>query len=273
MFLKDGSTARGRVTTSSGAVAVSSPSGTIVTPMDGFTHVWRDGDKSPGDIAADALRRRWAYELAFDLNGRQGNSDRFFLGLSGRATVAGPDDKLVFYGSFSQADENGEKSQDEGRAGVDYTNLFSQKFSWYLRTELGYDKVRDLDLRSNSAAGLGYNVIKKEDQSLEFRAGVSYRFENYGTGEDFDSAGLDLGVMHSLQFTFGQMRNSLSYTPAFSDFGNFVASHESVLEMPFSGKRDIRLRVGVKNDYTSEPPPGLVKHDWSYFSSLVFTWK
>jgi hypothetical protein len=31
--------------------------------------------------------------------------------------------------------------------------------------------------------------------------------------------------------------------------------------------------MGLKNDYTSQPPPGLKSHDWSYFSSLVFVWK
>jgi hypothetical protein len=276
--LADGSTQLGRIAAAGGGLAVSSASGTVATTAAGVTNIWLQGAKSPADRAADALRRTWVYEAAFDLNGRQGNKDRLFFGLSGRATLAGPDDRLVFFGNFSQAEENSVDSQDEAKVGVDYTNLFSPRFSWYARTELGYDKIKDLDLRSQTAFGFGYSMIKKPNQTLDARGGVSYRFESYPTGEDgidrdFDAAGLDLGLLHTCTFSFGKMINTVTFTPAFSDFGNYVLNHESVLELPFSGKRDIRLRMGLKNDYTSQPPPGLKSHDWSYFSSLVFVWK
>jgi hypothetical protein len=272
--LKDGSTQHGRVLTEGDGLSVSSASGTIVTPTDGITYIWLEGTKSPSDRAADALRRKWVYEVAFDLNGRQGNKDRFYFGTTGRATLKGPDDRLVFYGNYSKADENGNTSQDEAKAGIDYTNNFSPKLSWYARTELGYDKVKNLDLRSWSAAGMGYNLVKKEKWNMEGRLGVSYRFESYpDPTPDFDAAGLDMGLINTYKFGFGEMNNVITFTPAFSDFGNYVITHVSTIEMPFSGKQDIRLRLGLKNDYTSQPPAGLKSHDWSYFTSLVFTWK
>lgn len=271
--LDDGNTVQGRIEKSGRALRVTGTSGSMETETDAIAHIWHAGEKSPAERAADLLRRRWTYEAALDLNSKQGNADRFYFGASAKATLQGESDRLFFYGAYAQADDNGETSQDEGKAGGDYSNFFSEKWSWYVRTELAFDKIRDLDLRSQSGFGIGYTAIKKEQQSLELRGGLSYRFENYGAGEDFDSAGLDLGLLHSYIFSWGKLSNSLTYTPAFSDFGNFVVVHESALELPLLAGQSWKLRLGLKNDYTSEPPEGLKKHDWSYFTQLVFSWQ
>lgn len=270
--LENGNSIKGTVATDATGVQVSGQSSELQTSIADITAVWRDGDMSPADKAAAALERKWTYQAAFDLNGRQGNSDRVFLGVTARAELQGPDDRLIFLGNYSQAEENGAKTEDQGKFGIDYSNFFSKRFSWYVRTELGFDGTKDLDLRSQTAAGIGYSIIKRETQSLETRAGISYRFENYGTGTDFDSAGLDLGLIHTYALKWGKMRNSLTFTPSFDDFSNFVLLHDSSLELPIGTGEFWRMRFGIKNDYTSEPPPGLVKHDWTYYSQISLTW-
>ncbi len=271
--LTDGNAVQGRIEKAGTALRVAGTTGAMQTQPASIAHIWLPGDKSPAERAADALRRKWTYTAAFDLNGRQGNSDRFFIGTSGRATLQGEDDRLVFFANYSRADENDNTTQDEGKAGVDYSNFFTEKTSWYVRTELGFDKTKFLDLRSQSAAGLGYSWIKTARQSLEVRGGLSYRFENYSTGLDFDSVGLDTGLIHSYVFEWGKLTNELTWTPSFDDFGNFVITHESAVELPLAAGKAWKLRVGLKNDYTSEPPAGLTKHDWTYFTQLVFTWQ
>ena len=149
--------------------------------------------------------------------------------------LTGPDDRLAFYASLGQAEENENQTQDDGKAGVDYSNNVSEKFYWYARTELGFDRVKDIDLRSKSAAGFGYNWINNDKQSLEARAGISYRFENYADSSDFSSVGLDFGLIHTYDFGWGFMSNVLTWTPSFEDFsGNYVIDHRSTLRS--SGK-------------------------------------
>lgn len=271
--LKDGNTVQGRVEKSGDGLRIAGTSGTLQTQPDAISAVWHQGEKSPADKAADALRRQWAYSLAFDLNGKQGNSDRLFVGLSARAELKGAEDRLIFYGNYARAEENSAVAQDEGKGGVDYSNYFTPLASWYVRTEIGYDHTKDLSLRSQSAVGLGRTFIKKPNQTFEGRLGVSYRFENYNPGTDFSSAGLDVGFLHSLTFSWGKMNNSLTYTPAFRNFSNYVITHESALELPTVWGDTLKIRLGIKNDYTSKPPPGLKRHDWSYLSQLVFTWR
>lgn len=272
--LKDGTSTKGTLGTSGAALQVATPTGTLSTQTSAVAALWRDGDKSPADKALDALRRKWAYQVAFDLNGKKGNTDRMFIGTDFRATLASPSDSLAFYGRYARGEEEGNVTQDEARGGVDYSNNFTDKMSWYVRTELGFDRTKQLDLRSQTAVGLGYNLIKKSNQSLVGRVGVNYRYEAY---EDplpsFDSAGLDLGLIHSYGFEWGRMTNTITMTPAFDDFANYVLLHESAVEMPIGAGQFWKLRFGIRNDYTSEPPnPALKKHDWSYFTQLVLTW-
>jgi putative salt-induced outer membrane protein YdiY len=271
--LADGNTVQGRIEKAGEALRVTGTTGAMQTQTGSIAHIWQPGDKSPAERAADALRRRWVYEAALDLNGKKGNSDRLFFGVSGKATLQGEADRLFFYGAYAKAEDNDLTSQDELKLGGDYSNFFTDKMSWYVRTELGYDKTKALDLRSQSAAGVGYTVIKNANQSLELRGGLSYRFENYSVGNDFDSIGLDLGLLHSYVFTWGKMTNSITLTPSFDDFANYVLIHESALELPVASGQSWKLRLGLKNDYTSEPPLGLKKHDWSYFTQLVYSWK
>ena len=271
--LKNGDRVKGWITKGESNLSVVGDNGTFRADPGAIVSLWREGDKSPAQRQAESLTRRWAYELGVDLNGKRGNSERLFFGVRGRAEMKTVQDRLFFYGSYAQADDSGRKTQDEGKFGVDYSNYFVPPWSWYVRQELGFDGTKDLDLRSQTAVGIGRSLLKKANHTLEARVGIAYRFENYGNGTDFDSAGLEFGVLHSFSLRFGKMNNSLTVTPSFDNFNNYVLTHESSLEIPVAQSEAWKIRLGVKNDYTSRPPNGLKPHDWSYISQLVFTWR
>jgi hypothetical protein len=273
--LKDGTTTKGALDTSGSTLRVNTPTGVLSTQTAAVTAVWRDGDKSPADKALDALRRKWTYQVGFDLNGKKGNTDRMFLGTDFMAVLKSPADRLAFYGRYARGEEEDTVTQDEAKGGVDYTNYFSERVSWYVRTELGFDRTKDLDLRSQTAAGLGYSFFKRSNWTMEGRAGLNYRFESYAPPlEDFDSAGLDFGFINRYDFSWGKMTNLVTLTPSFDDFANYVLLHESAIEMPIGTAKFWKLRFGIRNDYTSEPPnPALKSHDWSYFTQLILNWE
>lgn len=272
--LKNGTSTKGELETSGSTLHVSTPTGVLSTETAAVTALWRDGDKSPTDKALDALRRKWTYQVAFDLNGKNGNTERMFIGTDFQAVLKSSDDRLAFYGRYARGKEEDQVTQDEGKGGVDYSNFFTDRMSWYVRTELGFDRTKDLDLRSQTAAGLGYHFKKSEKWTLEGRVGLNYRYESYAPPlEDFDSAGIDLGLLNRYEFSWGRITNTITMTPAFDDFSNYVLLHESAVEMPIGAGQFWKLRFGIRNDYTSDPPnPDLEKHDWTYFSQLVLSW-
>ncbi len=269
--LESGTVLEGTLTSQNGEVQISGADGRLTTSVPRIAAIWPAGAKDPR-IAA--LERSWAYEAAVDIAGKSGNSEQLGTQVSGRATLKTDRDTLQFYTAYNRQVTDDVKAADEFKAGVDYANNFSGKRSWYVRTEGGFDRVKDIDLYNVSAVGLGYDFIKEPNHTLTGRAGISYRYEGYGNpaSEDVSSAGLDLGLNHEWTFTNSRIINRLSIVPTFDDFGNFRLTHESFYEIPLSIPA-WKLRIGISNDYNSEPGFGVEELDTSYFTRLVLTWK
>jgi hypothetical protein len=267
--LASGTRVDGKVTgAAGGALQISGAEGTMSTTVDKVAASWAAGGVDP------AVARDWLFEAAVDIAGKTGNKEQLATGFSFRATLAGAQDTLQFYSGYDRQVSDGVKSADQFKAGVDYANNFSGRKSWYVRNEAGFDRVKDIELYNVSAAGLGYDFIKEPTQLLTGRAGLSFRYAGYKNPltEDVKSAGLDFGLNHRLQLGNSAIVNRLSYVPTFEDFGNFVLTHESTYEVPLVGTQ-WKLRMGVANDYNSQPGRGVDKLDTTYFTRLVLNWK
>lgn len=267
--LVSGSAVLGKVVGNGDGIRIESANGHVSSATTGVVAVWRQGADSP---EVRARTRKWAYEAGLAINGRTGGSEKFAGALGFKATLESKQDKLVFSLAAEKAEDNGVETANRQFAGVDYSSFFSERGLWYARTSVEKDTIKALDLRSSTAFGVGHKLIKKEFQDLEFRVGLSYIYETYANGTQFDSPGLDLALIHAYQFKNGKMSNSLSYTPAFEDFGNYRLHHESTYEMPITASL-WKLKMGIINDYTSMPQPGIERLDTLYFTSLILSWQ
>jgi hypothetical protein len=269
--LAGGTTMEGTVSaTPDGRLAITGQDGTITTTVDKVAATWAPGQRDP---AVAQLLRRWRYEASLDVTGKTGNSEQLGYGGGVKGTLSGPEDTLILYSDFSYQRTNGVKSQDRLRVGFDYSSYLTERVTWYARDEGGYDNVKDIVFYNVAAAGLGYDFIKNPPrQKLTGRTGISYRFEDYGAAatDDVRSAGLDLGLAHVFRFENAVMNNNLTFVPAFDDFANYRAVHDSNLEFPLSG--NWKFRVGVNNDYTSRPSSGVEKLDTTYYGRFVLNW-
>lgn len=269
--LGSGTRVEGRVTGTAEALQIASADGVISTTIGQVAASWAAGVRDPELVA---LERRWGFEASVDISGKSGNSTQLGTAAGFRATLAGPTDVLMFYTAYDRQETDDEKSADQFKAGVDYSNNFSGKYSWYVRDEGGFDRIKDIEFYNVAAAGIGYDFIKNDAQTLTGRAGLSFRNENYDNPltEDVNDAGLDFGLTHSLQRDTWSIVNRLAFVPSFSDFSNFRFTHESFFEIPLTNPR-WKLRFGLANDYNSEPGAGVEELDTSYFTRLVLNWK
>lgn len=254
-----------------GKIQIAGADGVITTSVDKIAATWAPGAKDPAVLA---LEPKWTYEAAADISGKTGNSEEFGSALSGRAKRTGAHDALQFYSAYKRQKSNGTTSADQFKAGVDYANNFSGRKSWYVRDEAGFDRVKDIEFYNVAAVGLGYDFIKEKQQILTGRAGLSHRFESYGNPatDELNSAGLDLGLHHEYTFKTSKMVNDLTFMPAFEDFANYRAVHESYYEIPLAAAQ-WKLRIGVANDYTSQVGAGVEKLDTTYFTRFVLSWQ
>lgn len=270
--LAGGTTMEGTVVaTPDGKIAINGADGTINTTVDKVATTWAPGETDPAVLK---LIRKWRYEVGADISGKTGNSEELSYGGSARAILEGPEDKLMFYASTTYKRTDGVKSDDKLAIGVDYSSYITERVTWYARDEGGYDDGKDIDFYNVAAAGFGYDFIKNPPkQKLTGRLGLSYRYEDYGNPatDDVRSAGLDMGLIHHYRFENAVMNNQITYVPTFNDFENYRFVHDSNLEFPLSGNWN--FRVGVNNDFTSQPGVGVDKLDTTYYGKFVLKWE
>ncbi len=276
--LKAGTQVLGTVAATDAGIAVVAADGQMASSAANVVAVWRPGADSPEVRAAKEAvakaRRGWAYEASAAITGRTGGSEKFAGSVGVKATLEGAQDKLQFYGAVNRAQENGNQTANDWKAGVDYSSFFSSKAVWYARTELAKDKIKAIDLRSNSAFGLGWKLAKTDTRDTEIRFGLGYLYETYTTGApDFESAGLDVAFLNSMTLGWAKMNNAITWTPSFEDFANYRLVHETSFDLPIKTGEFWKLRMGVNNDYQSQPAGGIEKLDTTYFTALILSWK
>ncbi len=270
--LTGGTVMSGRVTpTADGKIQIAGSDGVITTSIEKVTATWAPGTNDP---VLAALATKWTYEATADITGKTGNSEQSGVAVGARAKRTGPTDRLQFYSAYNRQESDGVISADQFKAGFDFSNNFSGRKSWYVRDEAGFDRVKDIELYNLAATGMGYDFVKREKHILTGRAGLAFRYEGYANPatEDVKSFGFDFGLHHEYTFSNAKLINDLTYVPAFNDFSNYRAIHESYFEIPLASPR-WKLRLGVTNDYTSQPGAGVEKLDTTYFTRFVLGWK
>ena len=269
--LATGTTLQGVVSSEAGAVKITGADGQLTTRVEKVAATWAPGQEDPAVVA---LRRHWSYEAAVDVTGKSGNSSQQGTAGSFRATLKAPEDTLLFYTAYDRQVSDGTKSADQFKAGIDYTDNFSGKMSWYVRDEGGFDRIKDINLYNTAAAGLGYDFIKEPKHLLTGRSGLSYRYEDYGnpTRPNLSTLGLDLGINFEWEFATSKFVDRMTCTPSFDDFSNYHFMNEAFYELPLADPM-WKLRLGLSNDYNSKPGPGLKSMDTIYFTRLVLNWK
>lgn len=274
--LAAGSAVLGKVQAADGGIQVVAADGQMNSNTTKVVAVWRAGADSPetqaAKAAAEKAKRHWKYEAAVAINGRTGGAEKFAGAVGLKATLESSEDKLIFNLAAEKAKDNGVETANRQLAGVDYSAFFNPKSVWYARDSIEKDATKSLDLRSTTAFGLGRKLIKKDLQDLEFRFGFSYTYESYANGKSFDSPGLDIAFIHSLQLKNGKLSNAITYTPAFKNFSNYRVHHESTYELPLTASL-WKLKLGIANDYISLPQPGIERLDTLYFTSLILNWE
>lgn len=268
LSLEDGTVVQGPVSGQGGSLVVKGANGTVTSTVASIDETWMPGQKSPSQIAAE---RKWAYEAAFDLTGKSGNKDSTGMGTQFRATLAGEQDTLAFFARANFQEVDGDKSADEARGGVDYANNFGKSYNWYVRTEFGYDAIKDIDQFFTVAAGFGYVFSNTDTRKLNVRAGLGYLSENYGVKPDLSAASFDLGLTHREKLKWGTWTNRATYTPTLEDFGNFRLVYDTSLELPLKSE-GWSVRTGLNFDYNSEVIGTEKELDTTYYIRMVLKW-
>ena len=220
------------------------------------------------------LERKWSLTTGFDLLGKQGNTEELSLGANLIVLRKGPKDELKFNLEYEDREKNAEKTADRIGGGAAYEYFFKDSIGWYLRTELESDDVTAVNIRSTTGAGASYRLLNRDNQTLVARSGLGYRFTDYDIIKEAESSlTLDLGITHKYQFNdFISLDTDIVYVPGIGGSGNNRFVHDSALSLPVGNTSNWTLKMGIKNEYETEPAVP-EKLDTTYYSKMSFSWE
>ena len=220
------------------------------------------------------LERKWSLTTGFDLLGKQGNTEELSLGANLIVLRKGPKDELKFNLEYEDREKNAEKTADRIGGGAAYEYFFKDSIGWYLRTELESDDVTAVNIRSTTGAGASYRLLNRDNQTLVARSGIGYRFTDYDIIKEAESSlTLDLGITHKYQINdFISLDTDIVYVPGIGGSGNNRFVHDSALSLPVGNGSNWTLKMGIKNEYETEPAVP-EKLDTTYYSKMSFSWK
>lgn len=261
------------------ATVIESSVGAIAVPSEKIGNIWAQGADPPEVVEAKKQAEAtlaeyqpdWVTTLEAGVSRQEGNTDN--LEARGRFEVnrTTKRDRLTFYLAANYQEQNSVRSANEYYGGIKYKNLVTDRLFWYTRTELEYDEFENLDLRATAAVGYGYFWIKEETAEFNTRAGLGYRHESYDNGDTNDDFFLDLGydldwdIREWVKFT-----HSVTYSPAFDRFSDYRLNVDTAFLLPLQND-DIALKLGMENDYNSNPQPGIDRLDNKYYANILMT--
>ena len=253
-----------------GGLAITSPKGSFVTPMDKVVESWAAADEDPDVVAR---RRKWTYEAGVDINGRSGTQSQMGEAANFGAKLAGPDDTLKVYTNYVRQETDSQVSADQFKAGIDYADNFTPVSSWYARDEGGFDRVNDISFYDVAAAGYGYDFVKQKDQTFTGRAGLSYRYEEYSAADSpaLSSTGADFELEYTKNFKKAHLHDKIAFVPAFKDLSNYLITHDISYEIPIT-KSLWKLAIGMSNNFESRPVDNVGRLETLYYTRLVLSW-
>ena len=251
--------------------------GTIDISEQAMTSLWPEGEDSPNlrairrqaDEERERLKPQWSTFLEAGGVLKEGNTNTFDARGRLDVTRKTPSDLLDLFLTAEFSEQNDLRSNNEVRGGVRYEALYDEQKYWYVRVEMEYDEFENLDLRSTAAVGLGKYWIKTSVEELKTSYGIGYRHEAFSTGLTNDSAVVDLGLDYRVDVApWVQLTHATKFSPGLEDFDDYRVDFDTALVFPFQNE-DVKLKVGMRNEYNSRPPTGIVRLDNTFYANIV----
>jgi hypothetical protein len=128
-----------------------------------------------------------------------------------------------------------------------------------------------LNLQQTYAGGLGWSAIKRANESLDLKAGITY------VRQDFEAASANqtlAGSTFEEAFTRGLRRGikfsqQLIIAPAWTNSRALTASANATLTIPVYKRANFSL--GTIDNYLHDPPPGFKKNSFQMIMGLNYT--
>ena len=259
--LKDGSTAKGRVSLNT--------QGDLVIDQGelGRSKVLRKADIAL--FNPPVVDRSVKYSGRANLGGvfNRGNSEDDALNFDAEFIARTPENRYTLAAEVNEAESAGVTTTSNRYLLTQYDAFLSEKDYLFVNAKGEQDKLADLNLRTSLGAGYGYQFFETERAKLSTEYGLAYINEDYVVAPDESYPSLSLGLDYERKFWNKRL--------VFFNNNDLSVSLENTADALFKTKVGLRVPI-VENvnvatqlnvDYDNMPPPGVKNAD----SSLIFS--
>ncbi|MFZ0662623.1 MAG: DUF481 domain-containing protein [Acidobacteriaceae bacterium] len=155
---------------------------------------------------------------------------------------------------------------------------FSPRGYMLVQTTFDHNYSQGLDLQQVYGAGVGYTVIKRPTQELDFKSTMQYEsqvFINASEGINQNLIGSTLAGVYVLHLPRGLLFNQqVSYLPAYNNTSAYSATESDTLAIPFY--KNLGFSVGTQDSYLNDPPPAVpptMRNSFQFIFGATYNFK
>jgi len=259
--LKDGSTAKGKVTLSQ--------QGELVIDQG---DLGRSRPLQRADIALfnpPVVDRSVKYSGRANLGGvfNRGNSEDDALNFDTELIARTPENRYKLAAEVNEAESAGVTTTSNRYLLTQYDAFLSEKDYLFVNAKAEQDKLADLNLRTSLGAGYGYQFFETEIAKLSTEYGLAYINEDYEIAPDESFPSLSFGLDYERKFWKKKLVffNNYDVSVSLEDTADALFGTKVGIRVPIVENVNVATQVNV--DYDNMPPPGVKKTD----SSLIFS--
>jgi Protein of unknown function, DUF481 len=143
----------------------------------------------------------------------------------------------------------------------------------FVQTALDHNFSQGLKLQSNLGGGIGYTVIKKANETLDFKGSVTYLTQEFETsvnnhnlvGSTFNETFMRK-TAHGIVF-----QQQISVTPAWNMLQDYFATAGASMTVPVYKR--FAFNLSVADTFLNNPPPAFKKNSFQLTTGLTYTLK
>lgn len=219
----------------------------------------------------DSWLEGWDGSVELGINGSEGNTESLsFLGrVSGERDVT--DYTTMFDISYFLKREDGENTDNNFSSLLrNDWKLNGSDWRFWAQGRYEYDEFKEWDSRVSLFAGPGYVFVEDEDTFLMGRLGLGATKEFGSERNEWQPEGL-LGVDFSHQITERQKISAMAeYTPSLERLERYRILAKADYEILVDPEVSMTLKIGVENEYNSDPSGDDKRNDFRYY--LLLGW-
>ena len=215
----------------------------------------------------------WDSSVELGVTGSDGNSEAFNLraAIDAQRLTERMETKIGL--SYRYGTQDGAENTNRFEAHGRNDWLFpGSRWRAFVQGKYENDQFQAWDHRISGFAGVGYELIRPEDQeadmSLLARAGVGGSQTIGGPNEEFRPEAL-LGLDYDWNIKEGQrFFVTTELYPSFDEFGDARWNTNAGYEIVLDAESNLYLKLGLENRYDTNPGAGAKRNDIDYYVTL-----